>query len=153
MVQRIKNPNRNTPKERRPYVPEYRRLKISPIQMNGDGRVEEDFEQPSYGGLPLNVGQSDATYALDGQEPEFEGDDDEYYEPQPPPRPRATRPSKAGDILPGDFIALVKGQVIAQGSEDKVIKTMTHMIYNQEVNLEDIVLLRRMEVNFGISVR
>ncbi len=160
MTQRFRNPKRNLPREHKPYVPEHRRLKISPILMNDEGRVEEPvFEQPPYGGLPLNVGQSEVTYQLDGQEADFDDDEEEYPMPnyqQPPPRyeaPRASRPSRSSDISPGEFIVLVKGQVIASGPEDKVIQIMTNMLYKQEINLEDVVLLQRMEVNFGISIR
>lgn len=155
MVQRYKNPNRNVPRQRAPYVPEYKRHGVRPIPIDENGRVmEEDLDDldgsaPFQGGPALNVGFHDtAAFHVDGVEAD---ESEEEQEVQPPPRQQQQR-SKRKQIAPGEYIILVNGQVVASGDEDAIKSAITSLIYNQSLNPDDMVVLRRMEVGFGVTL-
>jgi len=162
MVQRVRNPNRNLPRPQVPYIPEYRRHGVRPVPIDEQGRVDEeqleyDDEPASFrGGLPLSVGDhNEASFLVDGN------NESEYEVPEPvPQRQRGPRqshsrnsPKTPGQIAPGEYLLLVNGQVVGSGSEEHVKKAVTSLIYNQSLNPSDMIVLKRMEVDFGVTLK
>lgn len=161
MVQRFKNPNRQTTRPQTPYIPEYRRHGVSPVPIDEQGRVDEEAMEsaPRRGGPPL-VGAHDATYQVDGMESEEEDDDQDkqpaHIPPVVPPmqnRPAPKKKKHTSQIAPGEYLILINGQVVASGSEEEIKQAITSMIYNESADPQDMVLLRRMEIDFGITIR
>jgi hypothetical protein len=154
MVQRYKNPNRNMPRQRTSYMPEYKRHGVKPIPINGNGRVDEeelDFNGPGpfRTGPPLNVGMHDhAAFQVDGMDSDVE--DNQETIPRPPPAP--PRSKQNAQIEPGEYLIIVNGQIVASGDEETIKTAITSLIYNQSLNPSDMVVLRRMEVGFGVTL-
>lgn len=173
MVERIRNPNRNIPRPQVPYVPEYRRHGVRPVPIDEHGRVQEEQldtdESVSYGGgLPLNVGaygdtafNNNASFAVDGDEIDDEYDQSEERHVPPPQAPRrgpSTQSRKQAkknptEIEPGEYLLIVGGQIVGSGSEEHIKRAVTSLVYNQSLNPSDLIVLKRMEVDFGVTIK
>jgi hypothetical protein len=177
----IKNPARKIPKFQKPYEPEYQRLGKDPKSISGTGtRVnviaskpepikdhpsqEEDVSVSSFG---------DEHYDSLGRQISIENgmmiDNNDFIELGPyEPRLSAKKSpvvDAGGEKNPattpqeGNFILMVLNKTVIVGSKSEVEEKVKNILYGEDleykgvvVNLDDIVVLKRLSIKTGIFV-
>lgn len=133
----IKNPNRNTDTVQAPYVPEYKRLNVTPI-LQDFSTLDGELVNP----IPDSTIES---HILDNNERVNYG----FGMKMP------SKNTDSPDI--GEFVLMVSGKVISHGSHDYILSEAKSILYREhpefldkKTQINDVIILKRIGLKIGV---
>lgn len=154
----IKNEKRHMATQRQvsPYVPNYKTLSVNPIKMNSQVDIHKEVSS-----LDGSIIDEDYNTELGSGEiidnNEFVNLDP-MNNPYQAPKSRDNIEPDNKSISEGSYILMVNGNVILSGHQSLIEDNIASMLcgrhpdFEGSVDIEDIVVLKRVGVKFGVSL-